>query len=301
MYLSSEVLALVQQCGVILGVGAQAVTLVAFLIATHDGAISLKEHAFGRIVVNVVKLALFLIIVSGVVITLMHYSAGQVETIETSAYLFKWALIFIITIVTLMVGRRPFAHFFWEGILGAHWSALFVVHVLAPLVAWLDIIVLYVLWTCGFIFVWSALVYLLRAKTVGPAVRQVASPPFPPPPPKPVIMTRMPPPPPKPQPAPPAPLIITPAPHKPLELPPVPLPAVTQTKVTVSTPPMPVPKKPELEVPQKPELTVPQKPIEDPDQNPGLPTIRVMPRTEQDVDKQMRPSVVQFEEGTPKE
>jgi hypothetical protein len=77
-------------------------------------------------------------------------------------------------------------------------------------------------------------------------------------------------------------------PQKPAALTPPPLPVVIQTAVAVSTPAVPVPK--------KPVLAVPQKPVEDPDAHVGLPTIRVMPQTPQEVERQMRASVVQFEQ-----
>jgi hypothetical protein len=292
----SLILYCIQQLGVVLGVGAQTVLLISFLIATRDGSIGEKEEKFGRTLVYILKLGLFFIIVSGVMITLMHLSSEEYSIIETPAFLFKWALIGVIGAVTFIVGRRPFAHFFWEGMLGANWYALFVIHVLAPLAAWADLLVLYALWSIGFILAWSALVYGMRAKhergptphgkdiapEPKPIIKSAPAPikpaPFVPPPPKPV-----PPPPP-----PPKPVLAAALPQKPAALTPPPLPVVIQTAVAVSTPAVPVPK--------KPVLAVPQKPVEDPDAHVGLPTIRVMPQTPQEVERQMRASVVQFEQ-----
>ena len=280
----------VQQLGVVLGVGAQTVILISYLIATRDNTVDQKEEQFGRVVVQVLKFGLYFIVISGVLITVMHFTANQAEIVYTPAFVFKWVLIFVIGTITFMVGRNPYMHFFWEGVLGSHWYALFILHVVAPLTTWPDLLVLYVLWTVGFLLAWNALVYTMRApKAVTiKEVEKKAPPPAPKPipPPKPVpppVVAAAPPP----KPAPP------PLPQKPAALQSPQLPVVIKPTVAVSTSPViSIPQKP----PQKPAPPVPEKPIEDPDANPGLPTIRVMPQTQQDVDRQMRPSVVQFDQ-----
>jgi hypothetical protein len=307
----------VQQLGVMLGVGAQTVILVSYLLAARDGTIDQKEEQFSRVVVQVLKFGFYFIVASGAAITCMHLAAGQIEIVFTPAFVFKWVLIGVIGAVTFMVGRAPFMHFFWEGILGAHWYALFVIHVVAPLTTWPDLIVLYVLWALGFVLFWNALVYTLQAPRAAPHFRgreaapaqkvtvkeQIVAP-------KPVespriaaMMTAPKPQPSAPKPAavlPPAPKKLTPpppkpavsVPHKPEELL-APLPVAIKTNIAVSTPPViPLPQKP---LPKKSVLPVPEKPIEDPDKNPGLPAIRVMPTNAQEVDRQMRASVVQFD------
>jgi hypothetical protein len=152
---------------------------------------------------------------------------------------------------------------------------------------------LYVFWSVGFMFLWSVVVYSTRAYPRKPAkpepVRAVAPPPMiksepviPKPPSAPIIKIA-------PPPVPPAPLPVVSK---------EPLPMVVETKVAVSTPSMSVPSKPEpvpLAVPQKPpQKPVPQKPIEDPDAQVSLPAIRVMPQRPEQLDTQMRATVVQF-------
>ena len=299
----SLILYCVQQLGVVLGVGAQTIVLVSYLITTRDGKIEQKEEQFGRVVVQVLKWGLFFIILSGALITVMHLMAGQSEIVFTPAYIFKWILIGAIATVTLMVGKHPYMHFFWEGVLGAHWYALFILHVVAPLTTWPDLLVLYVLWTVGFLLAWNAFVYTMRAPAIG-AIKKLDKIKAPAEPAAKKssglledsarLFSQQAPPPLSPKPTPPPqPKVIAPVLHKPEALPPPPLPAVIKPAVAVGTPPtISVPQKP----PQKPAPTVPQKPIEDPDAHLGLPTIRVMPQTQQDVDKQTRGSVVQFDQ-----
>ncbi len=281
----------VQQFGIVLAVGAQTVMLISFLIATRDGVVDQKEERFSHALLFALKLGLISIIASGILITLLHLSLGEYGVVETPAFLFKWLLIGIIVAVTYRIARAPFAHFFWEGILGAHWYALFVLHVLAPLTTWVDLLILYGLWSVGFMLAWVSLVYSMRAKKErlpAPHGKDIA------PEPMPIIKKETPPQPPPATPKAPEPVVL----QKPQALPPPPLPAVVTT-VAASTPPMPPPVKP-VEPPPPPVqpaiVPVPKKPLlERLEETIGLPTIRVMPRNEQDVDRQVRPSVVQFE------
>jgi hypothetical protein len=314
--LVSLVLYCVQQLGVVLGVGAQTVLLIAFILATRDGKIDQKEEQFGHVILSVLKYGLLFMVLSGILITVIHISFEQYAIVETPAFLFKWALIALIGTITLLIERRPFAHFFWEGILGAHWYALFIINAIAPLISWADLLVLYVLWSVGFMLAWSALVYSMRAKRNMPDVPHgkdlipeppivVKTPPKPavtPNPEKPIVAAKQnifaqqvsP----KPIATPPPPKPVVLVPYKPQELIAPPLPTIAETHA-ISTPPvLPVPPKPvaaSIPVPKKPEMPIPEKPIEDPDKDPGLPTIRVMPQTPQDLDRQMRASRVQFE------
>ena len=306
-----------QQLGVMLGVGSASILLVAYLVSTRDGAIDSKEEQFGRAVTTIQTVGLWIIIASGLAITAMHISGGALDVVLSPAYLFKWLLIGFLFSASLFRQRKAYPHFIWEGIIGANWYALFIVHIVAPIAMWADLIVLYVIWSVGFVLCYVAIVYAMHATDSQP--REVQK--FKPAPitqkkveeakviSKPIVK-------PTPQPAPkpsPAPVILkaTPPPQpKVASLPehiPAALPAIEQLRELLvqmpvpkapQKPPMQVPAKPAMAMPQKAELQVPRKPapqkVVDPDENPGLPAIRVMPRTQGDVDKQNRASTVQF-------
>jgi len=276
-----------------LGVGAQTVLAVSYAVGRRTNTLEKREETLGPAAMRILLFGLVCIVLSGLAITYIHIATGQSVVVHTPAYLYKWILIGIVGVLALVMWRHPLTHFMWEGVASAHWYAIFILHVVAPLTTWTDLLVVYVLFVLGFMLMWYAVIHLV-ARPVSvqalplkstPAVKPpppvlpkpaekpklVAAPvpapvvhrtPPPPPPPKPVVV---PPPPPKPIPP------VIPVPHKP-------------------TPPPPPP------VPQKPILPVPQKPIEDPDAHPGLPAIRVMPTTPQDVDRQMRAGSVQFDQ-----
>ena len=284
---------LVQQLGVMLGVGSAAIMLVAYVVANRDGTVDAGEATFARTIERVLMVGLFLMISSGMGITILHLLSGQSDTIFTPAYILKWYLIVVVTLPVIIGHVNPFPTLDLEGFFGAHWFALFILHIVAPIASWIDLIIAYVLFVVVFHVFWGIIARALRARVGLPSVKQAPPAPAAPKPVAPPVVIKPPPqiaPTPKPvvasvapaKPAAPAHVAATVAPHKPAELP-----------AAHTTPAKPaVPSKPVLSVPAKPPLK-PEE-ITDLNVNPFLPTIRVMPRTPEDVDKQLRASVVQF-------
>ena len=293
---------LVQQLGVMLGVGSAAITLVAHVVANRDGVVDAGEAKFAHTIERVLMVGLFLIISSGVGITVLHMLAGETSTIFTPAYILKWYLIAVVALPLIVGHVNPFPAIDLEGFFGAHWFALYILHIVAPIASWLDLLIAYILFVVVFHVLWGIIARSLRARVDGapakpavklaPAVPKMAAvtvpapvvKPTPPPAsqPKPIVVAVSPV-------KPPAPVKVsaTPAPHKPEELP--------APHGELPKPAMPT--KPALSVTAKPPEKPPTKPEEkivDPDQSPSLPAIRVMPRTPEDMDKQLRASVVQF-------
>jgi len=297
MFLSADVISLVlycaQQLGVTLGVGAQTIMLVAYLSAMRDGVVDNQEAQFARAVRRVLNTGLVLIILSGVVITVMHVIAHTVvpgtnqPVVLTTAYLFKWFLVIAVLAFTLL---KNFPQNIMQGLAGGSWYALFVVHILAPVASWSTLLTFYAVWMIGFFLCWMALTYFTKGKSrrsatevgtptkaSGKAVPPIVKPapvfPFAPkpapPPPKPTPPSIAPPPAPVPKPVPPPPL---PAP-KPLAPPAVTVPAPQQAHILQTLPQPDVAKKQEFAVVKE-------------DQNPWLPAIQIMPKTQSDADKQ---------------
>ncbi|HVZ76105.1 MAG TPA: hypothetical protein VG934_02415 [Candidatus Paceibacterota bacterium] len=311
----------VQQLGVMMGVGGETIILIVYFLSARDGVIEPKEEQFGRAVHKVLGWGLWLMIASGAAITLLHIFSGASDIVLEPAFLFKWLLIGGVAAAELGQWGRPFANYWWEGSVASQWYALFLLHILAPIATWGDLIFLYVIWNIGFIASFVAVVHMLHLPHVGarkhtaapvehkpqhkaapplavhkplpvvkkappPALKPIAAPAMkrempPPPAPKPVVVVELP----KPQPivAPPQPKVEIPAPVPPLPSKPI---------------PPPIPQKPEQiapPAPQKPrdEPMVPRKPA-DPSAPPpsNLPAIRVMPRSQADMESQLRAAAV---------
>lgn len=160
-----------QQLGVTLGVGAETIMLAAYLISMRDGVVDEKEGQYARAIKRVMNAALFLIILSGLGITFLHAAAGESATIGTPAYLFKSLLIVLAIALTLL--RHKFStSSVVEGVIGATWYALFLVHILAPVTGWFNLFTLYAVWLAGFVLCWEALVLMRKDKKT--AIKKVA-------------------------------------------------------------------------------------------------------------------------------
>jgi len=319
---------LVQQLGIMLGVGSATVLLVAYLVSMRDGLVENKEAQFSRVVQHVLEIGLVCIVLSGAIITAMHAMAGQYEVISSPAYFFKWLLVGFVSVALVMRRAKPFISSLGEGLVGATWYALFILHVVAPIAFWTDLLILYFVWIAGFMLLWMSLSKLITArgpmaaKPVPAAVKVVPAPvvkaapvpvqaPKPTPPPAPKVQQPVPPPPPmpKPEPKPPVPpVVIKPilpvVAHAELAAPHKADPAPIKVAVPVKPPPPPAgvaPIKPkELLVAEHvsmPILPVPAKPevlTKSTDDSDDIPHIYVMPRTPEDAEKHLRSTELQF-------
>ncbi len=281
-----------QQLGVMLGVGAETVILIAYLFAMRDGSRDEKEEHFAHAVKRVLFVGLWLIILSGLAITALEFMGGEGGVVFAPAYLFKCVLIAGVLLLSLSVRGSSIPAGLLEGIAGGTWYALFVVHILAPVATWYTLVVIYALGLVGFMACWTALVLSLRggkkiitipvpvAKPVPVPAPILASAPAPIPVAAPVMMTVVesqvgpaflpnaapkfsvppPPPTPRPLPPPPAPLMRAPAP------------------IITTPPPAPGPG-------FLPMLAVATA---------GLPAMRLMPRSAEDLKTQHRAPAVRF-------
>lgn len=301
MFFSADILVLVlycaQQLGVTLGVGAQTIMLVAYLSAMRDGVVDKQEAQFARAVRRVLNTGLLLIILSGVGITALHLMAGEAATILSAAYLFKWVLVFGVLIFTLL---KSLPQNIMQGLAAGSWYALFIVHILAPVATWLNLLTLYGVWMVGFFLCWMALTYATKGKPSSTAaLATVAKPtqparvfippplkPAPPPvaPAPPAGQAKLAPPPtlaPKPVTVPPPlkPVSPPPPPPKPAAVPPANLPVLPQQHILQT---LPQPEVATLAGQAKVENKIKEE------QNPWLPAIQIMPKTQGDADKQTK-------------
>jgi hypothetical protein len=292
MVLSPDVITVVvvclQQLGMTLAVGAEATLLVAYLSSVRDGVIDKSEDRLAHALQNVLYAGVVFVIVSGAVATLMELQAGHQEVVLAPAFLFKWVLI----AVALLLGASWYElpQSLVSGLSGGVWSALFVLHTLAPATTWATLLMLFVIWMIGFNLCWWVLVYELKphkknaaklpasatlAPPPPPPSKPVAPPP-PPPPPKPVTPL---PPPPSPV-SPPKPVITAspppPAPSAPTSpLTPRPLQGVTNT--------LPLQREPLVSAPRPVEAPVPAAPQQAPVKKELPPGVVVMPKSPEEL------------------
>ena len=151
------ILKCIQHFGVSIGLGAQTIMLVAYLITIRDGVVDDYEAQFLRATKRTLLAAFVVIVVSGICITAIEYLGGKAETILQPAYLFKWLLIVVVLLPTAALAVLP--ETFAIGFVGGTWYALFLVHILAPVTTWFNLLTIWALWLAGFMSVWYALVY----------------------------------------------------------------------------------------------------------------------------------------------
>ena len=299
----------VQQLGVMFAVGSESIILIAYLVSMRDGVINATEETFAKSVERVLVFGLGLIVLSGFGTIAFHYALDQIQILLEPAYLFKWFLIIGLLVAALVRRGRAFMHFSFEGLVGGMWFALFFVHIVAPVIPWFELTLLFFLWMGAFFIAWSTVVHVLKYKgRVAPAPVQkiiveekkppvfvMPKPPPQPPPPKIIpapILPPTPPPLPKPPP-PPAPVL---PPPRPIPTPP-PTPKKTLTPRFITLP-QPLVQSGTLPVPVVPHITADTKSAEQkvPYQEPGLPALRIMPQTVEDLARHNRPAVVQFKQ-----
>ncbi len=150
-----------QQLGVMLAVGAETVLLTAYLLAIHHPDRAPRQQ-FLPAVRFVQGSGLFLILLSGAGAVWLHYAAQQFDVLLAPAFLFKWALIAMLLPAYLVEHYAKKEHAAVRGFAGASWFALFLVHTLAPVASWADLLALYVAWLLAFGFTWAGFVLVMR-------------------------------------------------------------------------------------------------------------------------------------------
>ncbi len=275
------VLYCVQQIGMMLAVGAETIVLIAYAVSMRDGKADETEIRFSKAVHRALSIGVLFIVVSGVLITMIHTMLDQAAIVFEPIFLFKWLLIIELMGIYIWQRGKTFSHPLIEGVVGGTWYALFLIHILAPITTWTNLLVLYVLFVGGVVIIWSVIVKAtsphiekrVEKKVEPKPVKKVEMPP-PLPPPK---IVAPPPPPPKPVPVvpPPAPMplvaAVLPPPPPPIPTPviPPPPPVVVQ-KPVAPPPPAPVPP------PAKPAA-------DDPHHSFWLPAIHIMPKDEKEL------------------
>lgn len=154
----------VQQLGVMFAVGAQTIILLAYILSVRDGVVDSQEERFAHAIKKVLFFGIVLILVSGAAITALELFAGNQEVVFAPAYVFKACLIGIVAFLSLAIQGDSLPEGLLEGLSGATWYALFIVHILAPVAQWGQLMLLYIVWLIIFMICWSLLMFTMRGK-----------------------------------------------------------------------------------------------------------------------------------------
>lgn len=302
----------VQWLGVVLGVGAEVVLLLAHLMALHDKRPTWLDSIPAVRMVQFISL--MFIVGSGVAAVLYQILIGQPGLLLAPVFDFKWLLIIALVFAYMLEKNAMHGHAALEGFTGATWLALFMVHSVAPVAPWLGLILFYTAWMVVFGVVWGAFVLFMKytggsisinitlpslpkAAKPAPAPAMPVAKPVPPPAPRPAfkpapaavpvpVAAFVAPPPP-----PPAPKPIPPPPPKPVATPPPPPPKPAPVVIAAKPPNLPAVEPLELMAPHV--ISGPARPAPYmPDYN-SLPGLSVMPQRPEDLHLQNRGPVVQ--------
>ncbi len=155
-----------QQLGMALGVGAETLTLVAYIMTMRDRVVSPDEQRFNGAIRRVLMVGVFLVFASAAGITGVMY-LQQDSIAASNIYLFKCALIGLMVLLSLMA-RSPGSTMasVFEGLVGGTWFALFAVHILQPALPLQQLGIFYGFWMLGFMLIWTVLVFTMRDKKV---------------------------------------------------------------------------------------------------------------------------------------
>jgi hypothetical protein len=155
-----------QQLGIVLGVGAETVLLVVYLLALERHQ---AEHAHLPPLARMLqRWGLGIVIVSGLGAVALHMWLGQENILLAPAFIFKWILLAVLCgwywVESYAVRLPLFAAAVVRGVGGAQWYALLVVHLLAPVVTWPYLLLLYAAWVVVFVAGWSGFAYVMLPK-----------------------------------------------------------------------------------------------------------------------------------------
>ncbi len=139
-----------QQFGVALGLGASTIALIFYFASSADGIIESSERRFVHAAEAVLRIALFLIIVTGFTITIAHILAEETATVSLPSFVFKWVLIGVIITCGRLVAWKMISRSVGGALGGATWYALFTLHTIAPIIGWEVLLPLYVAWVLFF-------------------------------------------------------------------------------------------------------------------------------------------------------
>lgn len=160
---------LLQQLGFTLGLGAATFSLMFYVLGIADGAVDASEQRFIHATKTVLALSMFLIVLTGGLVTGAHILADEMIIVLAPVYLSKWILIGVVIVNGILLRFKAYSAIIGGIISGASWYALFIVHTLVPDVSWSVLGVGYALWLLIFALGFAAVHRGARSEWAGVA------------------------------------------------------------------------------------------------------------------------------------
>ncbi len=155
-------LSVIQQFGLVLGVGAETVLLLMRISGVTRHESDPRERRFVHAIPLVRDTGIALLLISAIAVTVTEYLGHHLDVIFTPAYLAVCALTVLVTLFTIITHGDSFFEAICEGISGATWYALLLMHALAPALAWRTIFDAYGIWVCVWTVCWVGILLLTR-------------------------------------------------------------------------------------------------------------------------------------------
>lgn len=169
------VLFVVQQAGILLGVGAQVFVLVSHLRELHTPAFHEREEQLYRGARAGRALALAAIILSGGILTFEIYVLGMYDILFAPAFVGKWVLIILAAALHISASHTT-RRWTVEGAAGGVWLALLILHIVAPETGWQNLLLWAGLWALAFGALWTGASALLSATAPGAHFKKLSVP-----------------------------------------------------------------------------------------------------------------------------
>lgn len=154
---------LTQQAGILLGVGAELVLLISYLL--HLEARGTGPARFVVPARFVERLGLGFIVLSGLGVVLYHVLRWDVAILLAPAFIAKWVLIGAVLVGYQVEQHAEANRYPWRsavhGFIGGSWLALFLLHTLAPDTALINLLIGYAAWMAFFSVIWGGFVTAL--------------------------------------------------------------------------------------------------------------------------------------------
>jgi len=255
---------LAQQLGMMLGFGSEIILLFTYLSGRRDGIISQTEYHVARSIYRVLIVSLICIIVSGIGITALYVLANNTSILFAPAFIFKWLLLCLAVLFAFLLKGSHLWNHTLEGLAGATWGVLFLVHIFAPVTTLSFLLEFYAVWTVVFLGIWQLAHFAFRGT---PSVQKNTTPVQPSTVPEQTLL-------PPEQPA-----------HQLIQTQPISMQDQDAHIAPISQ--SHIDERPVERGPIKPLV-----PIYNPEALPGLPTIRVMPQTHEELQQSVSQSVI---------
>jgi len=127
-----ELVQAIGQFGISVAVGASTFALAFYFIAIQDGVIDSSEKRFMHVVYRVLRIGMFLIVASHLVLAILLYRMGDTSFLESEFLWFNWSVLGIIIANAILMQLRKMPMSLGPALAGGSWYMLAFVNAFGP-------------------------------------------------------------------------------------------------------------------------------------------------------------------------